>query len=71
MSGEWVLVVDDEPQIRRALNSAFAVHGYAIAITANGATALQTIASWVADVVVLGLVMLGVDGFDVLRQTRT
>ncbi|MDF2760527.1 MAG: hypothetical protein K0S99_3162, partial [Thermomicrobiales bacterium] len=32
MSGERVLVVDDEPQIRRALNSALTAHGYAVAV---------------------------------------
>lgn len=71
MSGERVLVVDDEPQIRRALYSALTAHGYPVAIAENRATALQTIASWVPDAVVLNLVMPGVDGFDVLRQTRT
>jgi two-component system KDP operon response regulator KdpE len=68
MSGERVLVVDDEPQIRRALNSALTAHGYAVAVAEDGATALETIASWVPDAVVLDL---GVDGLDVLRQTRT
>ena len=71
MSGERVLVVDDEPQIRRALNSALTAHGYAVAVAEDGATALETIASWTPDAVVLDLVMPGVDGFDVLRQTRT
>ena len=71
MSGERVLVVDDEPQIRRALNSALTAHGYAVAVAEDGATALETIASWAPDAVVLDLVMPGVDGFDVLRETRT
>src|SRR3954467_10163710 len=71
MSGERVLVVDDEPQIRRALKSALTAHGYAVALAEDGATAIETIASWAPDAVVLDLVMPGVDGFDVLRQTRT
>ena len=71
MSGERVLVIDDEPQIRRALNSALTAHGYAVAVAEDGATALDTIASWAPDAVVLDLVMPGVDGFDVLRDTRT
>ena len=71
MSGERVLVVDDEPQIRRALNSALTAHGYAVAVAEDGATALETIASWAPDAVVLDLVMPGVDGFEVLRETRT
>jgi two-component system, OmpR family, KDP operon response regulator KdpE len=71
MSGERVLVVDDEPQIRRALNSALTAHGYAVAVAEDSATALETIASWAPDAVVLDLVMPRVDGFEVLRQTRT
>jgi two-component system KDP operon response regulator KdpE len=71
MSGERVLVVDDEPQIRRALNSALTAHGYAVAMAEDGATALETIASWAPDAIVLDLVMPGVDGFEVLRHTRT
>src|SRR5829696_5643209 len=71
MSGERVLVVDDEPQIRRALNSALSAHGYAVAIAEDGTTALETIASWAPDAIVLDLVMPGIDGFEVLRETRT
>ena len=71
MSGERVLVVDDEPQIRRALNSALTAHGYTVAVAEDGVTALETIASWAPDAVVLDLVMPGVDGFEVLRETRT
>jgi two-component system, OmpR family, KDP operon response regulator KdpE len=71
MSGERVLVVDDEPQIRRALRSALTAHGYEVAVAEDGKAALETIATWVPDAVVLDLVMPGVDGFDVLRETRT
>ena len=71
MSGERVLVVDDEPQIRRALKSALTAHGYTVAVAEDGAVALETIATWAPDAVVLDLVMPGVDGFEVLRETRT
>ena len=71
MSGERVLIVDDEPPIRRALKSAFCAHGYSVAMAEDGAAALETIASWVPDAIVLDLVMPGVDEFDVLRETRT
>lgn len=71
MNGERVLVVDDEPQIRRALNSALTAHGYDVALAEDGATALERIATWAPDAVVLDLVMPGVGGFEVLRETRT
>lgn len=70
MSGERVLIVDDEPQIRRAVQSALAAHGYTVAIAEDGKTALEAIASWAPEAVVLDLVMPGVDGYEVLRQTR-
>ena len=71
MTGERVLVIDDEPQIRRALHSALSAHGYAVAVAENGAAGLEAIASWAPEAVVLDLVMPGVDGYEVLRQTRT
>lgn len=70
MSGERVLVVDDEPQIRRALNTALTAHGYDVALADNGTTALEAIASWSPDVVVLDLGLPDIDGFAVLRETR-
>lgn len=71
MSGERVLVVDDEPQIRRALHGALTAHGYDVAVAADGAAALETIATWAPAAVVLDLMMPGVDGFAVLRDTRS
>lgn len=71
MSGERVLVVDDERQIRRALRSALDAHGYTVAVAEDGSEALETIATWAPDAIVLDLVMPGVDGFEVLRETRT
>ncbi len=44
MSGERVLVVDDEPQIRRALRSALTAHGYEVAVAEDGVAALEAIA---------------------------
>jgi two-component system KDP operon response regulator KdpE len=69
--GERVLVIDDEPQIRRALRTALAAHGYAVEVAADGAAGLATVATWLPDVVVLDLVMPGLDGFAVLRQVRS
>lgn len=71
MTGERVLVVDDEPQIRRALRTALTGHGYVVELAEDGEAALVTLATSAPDVVVLDLVMPGVDGFAVLRQTRS
>lgn len=71
MSGERILIVDDEPQIRRALRTALVGHGYDVEIAEDGESALTLLAARPADAVVLDLVMPGVDGFEVLRETRT
>ena len=70
MSEERVLVVDDEAQIRRALRTALSGHGYRVDVAEDGEAALAELASHVPDVLLLDLVMPGVDGFEVLRQTR-
>ena len=70
MTGERVLIVDDEPQIRRALSTALTGHGYVVEVAEDGEAALTALASRPPDAVVLDLVMPGVDGFEVLRQTR-
>lgn len=71
MSGERVLVVDDEPQIRRALQIAVGGHGYDVSVAEDGERALVAIATHPPDALVLDLVMPGMDGFAVLTQART
>ena len=65
-----ILVIDDEPQIRRALQTALTAHGYTVETAENGSLGLATIATWAPDAVVLDLVMPVMDGFEVLRQVR-
>jgi two-component system KDP operon response regulator KdpE len=71
VTGQRILVVDDEAPIRRALRSALTGHGYEVEVADGGAAALDAIATWAPEAVVLDLMMPGVDGFEVVRQTRT
>jgi two-component system KDP operon response regulator KdpE len=66
-----VLVVDDEPQILRALRAALTGHGYEVQTADNGDEALDTIAVRPPDVVILDLVMPGKSGFEVVQDVRT
>jgi two-component system KDP operon response regulator KdpE len=68
--GARILVIDDEPQMRRALQTALTAHGYIVETAENGSLGLATIATWAPDAVVLDLVMPVMDGFEVLRQAR-
>lgn len=65
-----VLVVDDEPQILRALQINLHAHGYTVVPAANGTTALAAAQTQVIDVVVLDLGLPDMDGLDVIAGLR-
>ncbi len=65
-----VLVVDDEPQIRRALSVNLQARGYDVDTAASGEEALQLAADEHPDVVLLDLGLPGIDGTDVVRGLR-
>jgi len=65
-----ILVVDDEPQIRRFLDIGLRAEGYVVALAENGAAGLAALASHGADLVVLDLGLPDRDGMDVLRELR-
>ncbi|WP_433522613.1 response regulator [Nocardia pseudovaccinii] len=65
-----VLVVDDEPQIVRALRINLSVHGYEVITAATGADALRAAADEHPDVVLLDLGLPDVDGIEVLAGLR-
>jgi two-component system, OmpR family, KDP operon response regulator KdpE len=65
-----VLVIDDEPQILRALRINLAVRGYDVFTAASGAEALNKAADHRPDVVVLDLGLPDMSGIDVLGGLR-
>jgi two-component system KDP operon response regulator KdpE len=65
-----VLVVDDEPQIRRALRLALGANGYAVREAATGSEALDRLAERPPDLVILDLVLPDIDGVEVCRRLR-
>jgi len=65
-----VLVVDDEPQILRALRINLTARGYDVVAAADGRTALELAASKHPDVVVLDLGLPDIDGVEVIRGLR-
>jgi two-component system KDP operon response regulator KdpE len=65
-----VLVVDDEPQIRRALGINLRARGYDVDLAPDGEGALEAAARHHPDVVVLDLGLPGIDGVDVIRGLR-
>ena len=71
MSGQRVLVVDDEPQILRALGTTLRGAGYEVETAATAETALAVAAASPPEAVILDLVLPDGSGTDVCRELRT
>ena len=70
MSGERLLVVDDEPRLRRTLDLLLTGHGYEVAVAEDGEAALAAFAARPADALLLDLMMPRLGGLDVIRRLR-
>ena len=71
MSGQRVLVVDDEPQILRALTTNLRGAGYEVDTASTGEAALAAAAMRPPDAVILDLVLPDRSGTEVCRELRT
>ena len=65
-----VLVVDDEPQIVRALAINLRARRYEVLTSASGRGALETAAAHPPDLVILDLGLPDIDGIEVIRSLR-
>jgi two-component system KDP operon response regulator KdpE len=71
MNGQRVLVVDDEPQILRALTTNLRGAGYEVDTASTGEAALAAAAMRPPDAVILDLVLPDRSGTEVCRELRT
>ncbi|GII61560.1 DNA-binding response regulator [Sphaerisporangium krabiense] len=65
-----ILVVDDEPQLLRALRINLLARHYEVEVARDGGTALRQAAGWHPDLVVLDLGLPDIDGVDVIHGLR-
>ena len=65
-----VLVVDDEPTLRKSLARILAARGFAVDTADDGIVALEMIRSRAPDVALIDMVMPGMGGLDVLSQAK-
>jgi two-component system KDP operon response regulator KdpE len=65
-----VLIVDDEPPIRRFLRTSLGYEGYQVLEAENGQEALDTFRRNSVDVLVLDLGLPDIDGFEVIHRLR-
>jgi two-component system response regulator PrrA len=65
-----VLVVDDDPAIREALDRALRLEGFGVSTRPDGPAALESVEEQVPDVMVLDVMMPGISGVEVVRRLR-
>ena len=68
--GPLLLLVEDEPQMRRFLKAALSSHGYRLVEAVKGAEAVGLATSHNPELVLLDLGLPDIDGFEVTRRLR-
>jgi two-component system, OmpR family, KDP operon response regulator KdpE len=70
MSDVTILVVDDEPQIRRVMLTTLSSHGYSVVEARSGEEALQKVRSERPGLILLDVNLPGISGVEVCREIR-
>lgn len=70
MNAASILIVDDEPQIRRVLRSTLTSHGYVITEVKSGEEAVESLRKERPDLILLDVNMPGIGGIAAAREIR-
>jgi two-component system KDP operon response regulator KdpE len=70
MNTTTILVVDDEPQIRRVMRTTLALHGYSVIEARSGEEALEKVRSARPDLILLDVNLPGISGLETCREIR-
>ncbi|MDL2185750.1 EAL domain-containing response regulator [Pseudomonas sp. ChxA] len=65
-----LLIVDDEPQVRKLLETLLQHEGYQTLTASSGEEALQLVAQQPPDLILLDIMMPGMDGYEVASQLK-
>jgi DNA-binding response OmpR family regulator len=69
--GKRILIVDDEPSIVISLEYLMKREGHDTAVAIDGEAALEALAAWSPDLVILDVMLPRMDGFEVCRRIRS
>lgn len=69
--GKRILIVDDEPSIVISLEYLMRREGHETAVAIDGEAALEALAAWSPDLVILDVMLPKMDGFEVCRRIRS
>lgn len=67
---EKILIVDDEPQIRRVLRAGLSAKDYEVRTAADGISGIETFHDWSPDLIITDLQMPEADGIELTREIR-
>jgi two-component system response regulator MprA len=70
MSGERLLLVDDDPRVLSAVGRRLGFEGFAVDLAANGAEALSLFAARTPSLVILDVMLPEMDGLEVAKRLR-
>jgi two-component system nitrogen regulation response regulator NtrX len=70
VAGEHILLVDDEPAIRKALRDVLEDEGYRVSAVGNGPDALKAVADELPDLVFMDISMPRMDGLETLAELK-
>ncbi len=70
MNAATILVVDDEPQIRRVMLTTLASQGYAVVEVRSGEEALEKVRDMRPDLILLDVNLPGISGLETCREIR-
>jgi len=68
MPAKKILVVDDEPEVRKLMEHFLTERGYEVRIAENGRLGLQALDTFTPDVVLLDMHMPEMDGLETLKR---
>lgn len=69
-NGRHILIVDDEPLVRRSLSEFLTLQGYTVSSASSSKEALSLLKNYIADIVITDIKMPEMDGMQLLKQIK-